>query len=351
MKIRTDIIFTLQLFFAVLASSCLKFADKDCTEPAPDAITEKASFLTYDGGVLNGMFSAHGQSTMVYVEYGLTDSYGHTIEIFRYPVAEVSFRPVSVRVSGLLPATTYHFRLSAKGECRDAFGDDVTFTTLKNYDTGIQFNPDLSYGSVRDIDDNIYNTISIGSQVWMAENLRTERLNDGTGIINEVNNQMWTTRIDPAYSRYDNTVHIRFSTGNLYNWYAVNSGKLCPTGWHVPSEAEWNTLVTYLGGESKAGVKLKQGGITLWLASGATNESGFTAVPAGMRIGSIGGTGGLFLDLGVKGYWWTSTQSSSSTAKYRGIDGKNVISGTPSNPGKYELNNKNFGFSVRCVKD
>lgn len=353
MKTRPDVILLILLSYSVTASSCLKIADRECLDQAPDVITEQASFVIYDSAILNGLVSAHGQSTIVSFEYGTTDAYGQKVDIFKYPVAEVSYRPVNVRVSGLMPETTYHFRLNAKGECKEAFGEDMTFTTLRNFDTGIRFNPGLAYGSVSDIDGNVYNTITIGSQTWMAENLRTERLNDALGIMNDINNHTWTSRTDPAYSRYDNSVLIKFSTGNLYNWYAVNTGKLCPLGWHVPSETEWNTLILNLGGDATAGIKLKQSGTTLWPASneGATNESGFTAIPAGMRIGSIGGTGGLFADMGVRGYWWTSTQSSPSTAKYRSIDGKGLISGIPVNPGKYELNNKNFGFSVRCIKD
>lgn len=353
MKTRPDkIVLLILLFFTAAASSCLKIAYKDCDEPAPDVVTDQASFILYDAAILNGKFSAHGQNTIVSFEFGLTEAYGQTIEISRYPVSEVNFRTTSVRISGLMPSTTYHFRLKARGECHEAYGDDMTFTTLKNFETGIIYNPDLTYGAVTDIDGNVYKTITIGSQTWTAENLRTERLNDGAGIINDVNNQLWTQRTDPAYSRYDNGVLIRFSTGNLYNWYAVSTGKLCPVGWHVPSEAEWNTLITGLGGESTAGKKLKQSGTSMWQAPNyGANESGFTAVPAGIRIGSIGSNGGLFSDMGLRGYWWTSTQSSSSTAKYRAIDYLGVISGTPGNPGKYELNNKNFGFSVRCIKD
>lgn len=340
------------LLFAATASSCLKLSDKECNEPAPDVVTDPASFVIYDAAILNGKFSAHGQNTIVSFEFGLTDSYGQEIQISRYPVSEMNFRTTSVRISGLMPSTTYHFRLKARGECSEAYGDDKTFTTLRNFETGIIYNPDLSYGSVSDIDGNVYNTITIGSQTWTAENLRTERLNDGTGIINEVNNQNWTQRIDPAYTRYDNGVLIRFSTGNLYNWYAVSTGRLCPTGWHVPTESDWNKLIENLGGEAIAGRKMKQAGATLWLAPNeGANESGFTAVPAGMRIGTIGTNGGLFSDMGLRGYWWSATQSSPSTAIYRAIDHMGVIIGTTSNPGKYELNNKNFGFSVRCVKD
>ncbi|HLN56552.1 MAG TPA: FISUMP domain-containing protein [Bacteroidales bacterium] len=349
--IRSRLLF---LFFAAFAASCLKLPDRNnCDQPAPDVVTDPASFISADAAIINGRFAAHGQNTVVTFEFGLTDSYGQLIEPYTAPVNNVNFRTVSFHVTGLLPSTTYHFRLKAEGECKEMAGEDITFTTISYQETGIIFNPAVNYGSVSDIDGNIYKTVTIGSLTWMAENLRTQRLNDASGMINDVNNHSWASRTDPAYCYYSNGVQIRFEAGSLYNWYAVGTGKLCPAGWHVSTDEDWNNMVAMLGGETAAAVKLKMTGNNMWPApnTASTNQSGFTALPAGLRYGYIGSNGGFFYDMGWKGVWWTSTQTSIATAKYREIDQAGVISGTSSTPGKYQLNNKNFGFSVRCVKD
>ena len=151
-------------------------------------------------------------------------------------------------------------------------------------------------GTITDVDNNLYNTVKIGTQVWMAENLKTTKYNDGTSIPNVTDNTVWSALITGAYCDYNNTPSISTTYGRMYNGYSVdnniatkvasNGGKnVCPTGWHVPSNAEWITLTSYLGGESVAGGKLKETGTMHWLTpnSGATNESGFTALAGGRR--------------------------------------------------------------------
>ena len=129
--------------------------------------------------------------------------------------------------------------------------------------------------SLTDIDGNDYKTVTIGTQVWMVENLKTTKYNDGTAIPNITDNTSWAALTTGAYCDNINTPSISTTYGRLYNWYAVdnnagtkvasNGGKnVCPTGWHVPSDAEWTTLTTYLGGESVAGGKLKETGTTHW---------------------------------------------------------------------------------------
>lgn len=342
------------LLLTASAASCLKLPDRNnCDKPAPDVITDPASFIAADAAIINGRFAAHGQNTLVTFEFGPDNRYGQNIEPYTSPVNQVSFRTVSFHVTGLRPSTTYHFRLKAEGECNESAGEDITFTTLNYEETGIIFNPDISYGTLTDIDGNIYKTVTIGTRTWMAENLRSQRFNDGMGMINDVNNYSWSSRTDPAWCYYSNIVQMRLAAGILYNWYAIGTGKLCPTGWHVPSDEEWNNLIVTLGGEASAAGKLKMTGGNMWPSpnSGSSNQSGFTAIPAGLRYGFIGSNGGFFYDMGWKGVWWTSTQTSITTAKYREIDQAGVIAGTLSNPGKYQLNNKNFGFSVRCIKD
>ncbi len=199
----------------------------------------------------------------------------------------------------------------------------------------------------------IYNTVTIGTQLWMAENLKTTKYNDGTPIPNVTDNTAWAALTTGAFSDYNNTPANSTIYGRLYNWYAVdnnaatkvasNGGKnVCPTGWHVPTDAEWTTLTTYLGGESVAGGKLKETGTTHWLSpnTGATNETGFTALPGGNRYGD-----GSFDNIGGDGNWWSSTEYSTTTpAWYRLMhySGATVYRG---------YNDKQSGFSVRCVRD
>ena len=239
-------------------------------------------------------------------------------------------------LSGLQPGTTYYVRAYATNNIGTGYGDNISFTTL----IGIIFNPNLTYGSVSDNDGNTYKTIPIGTQTWMAENLKTTKYNDGTAIPLVTDGTAWAALSTPGYCWYNNDAATYKATyGALYNWYTVNTGKLCPTGWHVPTDAEWTTLTTSLGGESVAGGKLKETGITHWQSpnTGATNESGFTALPGGERYYS-----GTFDSFQSYSYWWTSTENNTGSAWYRWIysSGSIIVRG---------YLNKIYGFSVRCI--
>lgn len=197
-------------------------------------------------------------------------------------------------------------------------------------------------GTVMDIDGNVYQTVTIGSQVWMAENLKTTKYNDGTSIPNVTDASEWLNLSTPGYCWYDNDISYSNPYGALYNWYTVNTGKLAPTGWHVPSDDEWTTLTDYLGGEISAGSKLKESGTLHWYGSnlGATNETGFTALPGGVR-----GWLGVFGNISLYGNWWSSTENSESAAWNRSIIYSNI------NVDRGGGANKVIGLSVRCVKD
>jgi len=201
----------------------------------------------------------------------------------------------------------------------------------------------IAGGTVTDSDGNAYNTVKIGDQVWMAENLKTTKYNDGmTAIPLVTDNTAWSNLTTGAYCWYNNDEATYGDTyGALYNWYTVNTGNLCPTGWHVPSDADWTTLTTYLGGVSVAGGKLKETGTTHWTTpnTGATNEVGFTAFPGGYRFIDVS-----FLGIGDIGSWWSSTEYAPPHAwfRYLGYDDADV-------GGNYT--NKKSGFSVRCLRD
>ena len=171
---------------------------------------------------------------------------------------------------------------------------------------------ELKAQTVKDIDGNVYHTIVIGKQVWMEENLKTTKYNDGKAIPLVTDDKDWGALTTPAYCWYKNDAKVNKNTyGALYNWYTVNTNKLCPKGWHVPTDAEWTTLTTYLGGEGVVGGKLKETGTTHWKRPNtmATNSSGFTARASGGRYED-----GKFYDLASKGYWWSSTEGGEANA-------------------------------------
>ena len=196
--------------------------------------------------------------------------------------------------------------------------------------------------NITDVNGNIYHSVTLGSQVWMVENLKATRYNDGTDLDNITNQASWASAYASSYCWYDNDMKTyKEPFGALYNLKAVKSNKLCPAGWHIPTEAEWTTLTTFLGGEVVAGNELKEAGLTNWLSpnDGATNSSAFTALPGGCR-----NTEGSFYGQGMYGYWWSYDQD--------GADNANVIS-LNYNDGIVLVHNANTGFgaSVRCLKN
>jgi uncharacterized protein (TIGR02145 family) len=196
--------------------------------------------------------------------------------------------------------------------------------------------------TVTDADGNVYPTVVIGTQTWMAANLKTTKYNDGTSIPLVTDGTAWSTDSTAAYCWYNNDESTyKNPYGALYNWYAVNTGKLAPTGWHVPTYAEWLTLITYLADSTTAGGKLKEAGTTHWWSpnTGATNSTGFTGVPSGSRYSN-----GFFYLNGEYVWIWSSTAASST-------DGYHVYLVYNSNAIFRKGGAKNIGFSVRCVKN
>lgn len=244
----------------------------------------------------------------------------------------------STDIYPLTANTTYYVRAYATNSSGTAYGSQITITTTGGTITNPYLNPSLTYGTVTDIDGNVYATIQIGTQTWMAENLKTTKYNDGTAIPNITDNTAWEGLTTGAWCNYNNDVNNNSTYGKLYNWYAVNTGKLAPAGWHVPTDAEWTTLTNYLGGDE--GDKMKA--TTLWTAYAGitnTNSSGFTGLPAGFR-----NYFGTFTSIGSYGYFWSSPEYNTSNAWYRMLFYN--YSDAYSTSG-YKRN----GFSVRCVRD
>ncbi len=206
--------------------------------------------------------------------------------------------------------------------------------------------------TVTDIDGNVYQTVRIGDQVWMKENLRTTRYQDGTPIAHVPEATTWRHTDQPAYVWQENDESNKEIYGALYNWYAAARPELCPPGWRVPTDEDFKQLELYLGMTLEAaegtawrgtdqGGKLKTTGTELWESpnEGATNESGFSAVPSGRRW-----TNGGFGDLGKGGTFWTRTERSLSSACYRHTASGNA--GIGRNP----AGDKKFGYAIRCIR-
>jgi uncharacterized protein (TIGR02145 family) len=248
-------------------------------------------------------------------------------------------------IKKLEPNTTYYVRAYATNSANTGYGSVISFTTQES--------------GVTDIDGNTYETVTIGDQTWMAENLKVTHYADGTSIPLVTDNTEWANlgnnETDKAYCYYKNNVNGEADIyGVLYTYAAATNGDnsgsnvqgVCPDGWHLPSSEEWTQLTDYLEGENVAGGKLKEigtieAGTGLWFDpnSLATNETGFSALPGGARDGN-----GAFSAVGSNGYWWSATEYSPSNAYFRVMlfDCSYVT---------WRHYNKGLGLSVRCVRD
>lgn len=258
-------------------------------------------------------------------------------------------------LSDLSPSTTFYVRSYVVTRAGIEYGDEKTFTT-----------PELTEETVTDFDGNVYQTVQIGDQTWMRSNLKVTHYPDGKEIPLVEEDATWSDLDDlsEAYCWYGNSTSNRDTYGGLYTWAAAMYGAsgsdaipsqvqgICPEGWHLPSDGEWKKLEVFLGmGETDAdedgwrgndqGGQLKDTGMALWISPnrGATNESGFTAFPGGLR-----GIAGSFYNVGFDAYFWTATDCSGSNARYRNLtnDDGDIFR---------DCYLKYIGFSVRCVKD
>jgi uncharacterized protein (TIGR02145 family) len=222
----------------------------------------------------------------------------------------------------------------------------LTLALILVFDLGC--NKDENY-TVKDIDGNVYTTVTIWNQVWMVENLKTSRYRNGDPVDSITDVMQWLNSTSGAWCCYNNNPLNGDRFGYLYNWYAVNDSRnLAPEGWHVATNEEWTILTDNLGGADHAGSKLKAAGIrsgtdddsALCFADNedATNVTGFTAYPGG-RLDATG----QWMGAGESGFWWTSTQSGPDAFMHH-LDCGSISVGS----GGAMMNN---GFYVRCVKD
>jgi uncharacterized protein (TIGR02145 family) len=301
---------------------------------SPTVTTAAAGFVTSATATSGGNVSSSGGGSQV-TERGVcyNTSPNPTTANTKVPSGSGSGNFVSI-LRDLSGSTTYYVRAYAIKNTGTTYGGQVVFTTLPYY------------GTVTDFDGNVYNTITIGSQVWTTSNLKTTHYIDGTAIPNVTDNTAWYNLSTGAYCSYNNDEANSATYGRLYNWYAAtDANNIAPAGWHAPSYTEWyTTLMNSLGGcgSQLVGKKLKDN--ILW---NGDNSSGFKALPAGGRHTTVNGTS-YFSSINFYGYWWTSTTTFSNPAnawflEQAGDDGSCGFI----NP-DYD---KRTGYSIRLVKD
>lgn len=312
--------------FLMLTNSCKK--EEQNNNKLPSVVTFTVTNITINSAIVGGSVSIIGIDTII--SRGLCWSTNHnpTIadNIMKQGTGSGEF---TTNLTGLIANTTYYLRAYANNKAGTTYGREVIIKTFT--------------GTVTDIDGNVYYTVTIGTQIWMVENLKVTKFQNGDPISNVIADSIWWRINTKAYCNYNNDSNNGKIYGHLYNWWVVNdSRKIAPTGWHVPSDGEWTILSNYLGGDSVSGWKLMENGVIHWnsLALGGSNESGFTALPGGYR-NSIGG----FSDLRNKGNWWSSTNSDEDFTGSFGLrmDDMRLY--------KNLQTNKLGGASIRCVKD
>ena len=245
-------------------------------------------------------------------------------------------------ITELTNNTLYYVRAYATNSVGTSYGNQLSFTAQ------------TSVSTVTDIDGNVYNIVTIGTQVWTKENLKVLHYRNGDAITNVTDNTAWGTLSTEAYCWYNNDNVTNGSIyGALYNYYAITDYRnICPVGWHVPTASEWNILEKYLDSTvdtlfvgstgTDIGGKLKEADTIHWTSPnvGATNSSGFTGLPGGYRYSS-----GIFGTIKFKGLWWTSSQVNLYNASYRYVsyDFQTIMAATSGN--------LQAGYSVRLIKD
>ncbi len=323
------------LFFPVILNSCKK-------EEVPALTTSSITNVTGSTATCGGTITDEGSGTIIERGVCWSKEKNPAITDNRSDDGGGAGNYTS-NMTNLNSLTTYYVRAYATNKFGTGYGNEINFQTAP---PKINFNGWIPYDSVTDQDNNIYRIVNIGEQTWMAENLRAIHYQDGSPVQNVTDIKAWIRLNNGAYCFYGNDTLNKNVYGVLYNWFTVaDPHKICPAGWHVPSDNEWTVLENYLGGSEVAGMKIKETGLRHWVNPnlGASNESGFTALPSGSRYFSINDD---FLGLRFYCMWWSSTEHNTfnESAWYRSLNTSEIVSGR-----NYYL--KKSGFSIRCVMD
>ena len=319
------------LLFSILLTlnfSCSSNNDGNSAS-LPTISTLTITSITNDTAISSGIITSDGGANITTRGVVWNTSSGATIALSTKTTDGTGTGTFTSALTGLTPSTTYYARTYATNTAGTVYGNEIIFTTAAP--------PAIT---VTDIDGNIYQTITICNQIWTTNNLNVTKYRNGDAIPQVTDPTAWSTLTTGAWCYYLNNTSNGPIYGKLYNWYAVNDSRgLAPIGWHIPSDIEYTSLSSCLGGESIAGGKMKT--LTLWNSPnlGASNSSGFSSMPGGVRYSN-----GTFQFLGYSSNYWTSTLNnttvffrnnvSTSAIMFRGTDGTT-----------------NSALSVRCVKD
>jgi uncharacterized protein (TIGR02145 family) len=319
-------------------SSCKKENETEVVYKLPTVLTKEITNIDSNSLTIEGEVTNTGNDVIIARGFCWSLSNNPTIENNKITSGN-GFGNFTSEIIGLQTNTTYHIRAFATNSIGTAYGNDLEFVT------GF-LNPNLTYGIVNDIEGNTYPTIEIGSQTWMAKNLKTSKFADASIIPNITSDSAWSDLNSPSWCNFQNNASMDSVYGKIYNWFAViDDHNLCPLGWHVPTDSDWTTLINFLGGYTVAGGKMKS--LNGWNNSqgqsgNGTNESGFSGLPGGYRNGNAGG----FLGIGNYGGWWSSTEVSISNLNSYYVYITNSSTEIP-----MSIGSKPNGFSVRCIKD
>ena len=300
----------------------------------PQLTTTPIGVLTFYSATLGGAITSTGLGNITARGIVWNTSTAPTIDLNTKTFDGTGSPEFFINITGLTPETTYYVRAYATNSIGTAYGNEVIFTTLTTPVTPAE--------------------VAIGSQTWTTKNLDVATYSDGTVIPQVTDPTEWANLTTGAWCYYNNDPVNGATYGKLYNWYAVagihneasktdasQRKKLAPTGYHLPSDAEWTTLTDSLGGTGVAGGKMRTTGTTLWKIPNqdATNSSGFTGLPGGCRA-----NGGTFGTIGGNGYWWSSSENDTTSAWFRYLNSNNGTAYRTSA-------SKAHGFSVRCLRD
>lgn len=352
------------LFGILLVISCTTSNDSNTTSNdsngnsnttgLPTLTTKTVSSIAATTAVSGGIIANDGGAAIIQKGLCWSTSANPTIALTTKTSSGMGTGAFTSNLTSLTVNTTYYVRAYATNGVGTAYGNQVSFTTLQNAN-----GTNIAGPNITDIDGNAYTTVTNCGLTFAKQNLNVSKYSDGTPIPQVTSQTAWQSTTIGAWCYYNNDPASEAVYGKLYNWYAVagiyNAAaetnpalrkKLAPTGWHVPTDAEWTSLTNCLGGQTIAGGKIKSTGTIqaatgLWNApnTGATNASGFTGLPGGYRYNF-----GTFANMGFNGYWWSSSEINTALSWNHSL---NYDNGDAGRDGFY----KKYGFSVRCVRD
>ncbi len=322
-------------FIVILIVSCTPVTNSNLV---PTINTTEVTSVTENSAVSGGLVTTDGGSTVTARGVCWSTKVNPTIADSK-TTDGAGVGSFNSSITGLAANTSYYVRAYATNAEGTCYGSAYQIKTNEA-------------NTISDIDGNIYHTLKIGDQTWMVENLKTTRYNDGTTILKVEDNSTWKTLSSGAYCYYNNDANMGIKYGCLYNWFAVQTYKLAPVGWHIPSYDEFDKLINYLS--SNVGNSLSAGKAlaskTDWVSDNTTaavgnilslnNSSGFTGLPAGYRNDYTA----AYIDAGQSGNWWSTTSSSDYSSWLIFLNNNSSSIG-------WSLSSKVDGFSVRCIKN